>query len=52
MLVDFGAHAGFNEAPACLPGKTGLDVAILDAAGDLASMRPRRVCRGKRAVGR
>ena len=39
-------HDGFNEAPACLPGK-----AAHHPHGDLplrkASMRPRHVCRGK-----
>ena len=36
---------GFNEAPACLPGK--LPARVVDVeAPQRASMRPRRVCRG------
>ena len=37
---------GFNEAPACLPGKT-CEADLVLGVEYVASMRPRRVCRGK-----
>ena len=39
------AVAGFNEAPACLPGNVG-GSAEYDPRAAQASMRPRHVCRG------
>ena len=41
---------GFNEAPACLPGKPAQLPKRVHVDGD-ASMRPRRVCRGNEASG-
>ena len=38
-------RAGFNEAPACLPGN-GVQLPPGAVALDGASMRPRHVCRG------
>ena len=37
---------GFNEAPACLPGKAVVSLTVAPRVVG-ASMRPRRVCRGK-----
>ena len=46
-----GALQCFNEAPACLPGKCVAGVVGVEAEL-IASMRPRRVCRGNSHVGR
>ena len=42
-------NQGFNEAPACLPGKSGRPAPPRRRRGR-ASMRPRRVCRGNEVV--
>ena len=43
------AARGFNEAPACLPGKLG-SVRWIILQAIYASMRPRRVCRGNSRI--
>ena len=44
-----GSAGGFNEAPANLPGKEAALVLRREVARLDASMRPRRICRGKLA---
>ena len=40
-------YMGFNEAPAILPGKAALLARTGAGSPNVASMRPRRFCRGK-----